>query len=234
MDYIQKRQKLRGAINALQNIAAKENITVDTAALEVVKNRRREVEDYVAAHDVIPATNPATLAMQATMLHTAKVEDKINEGVSNYIEAENAVFQDEADFLRYGETPDNFLGGSLLGSVLAAGKAGIQKLNEKRIAKGKKPVLSGKFWQGLKTSVGDKIAVNRDAEGYNIQIAAPRPVGGQMTDAQQVLYAAGKGFAVSEAERRAILAKEWFQKNSLYIIGAIVLIIGIYFIAKKK
>lgn len=231
MKYIQKRKKLNAAIATLDRIASSNGITKETAALEVVKNRLPIVEDYVASHGVIPAKNPASLAIQATLIHEDKINEKMDNGISNYIEAENAVFMDEADNYD-GEEVSNFLSGSLLGSVLAAGKSGIEAINKKRVATNKKPILSGKFWQNLKTKVGDKINVERDSEGYKVEIDAPeKPTKESDTEIANGMRAARDRFIDKETAR---YANDWFDRNKFYILAIVALAVFVFVMNKKK
>jgi hypothetical protein len=231
MQYIEKRKKLNQALRSLEKLSNVHGISIPAAALQVVKNRKQEVSDYVAANGVLPAENPAMLATQATLIHEGKIQSKIeNSGISNYIEAENAVFQDEFDGSNYdnGEF-DNFLEGGLLGSILSAGAAGIDAINKKRIKNNKKPILSNKFWTSLKTKVGDKVNVVRDDEGYQISIDAPKAT----ATGEQSEIGAGISAAVKNIEKEK--KKEFLRKNMPLIIGGVIaLIVVIYFIARKK
>ena len=229
MEYIKERAKMNAAFRTIDKLASDNNIKKESAALLVVKNRATEIEDYVAAHGVVPAKNPASLAVQATLIHEGKIEDKTAAGVPNYFEAENSVMQDEIDFFKNGMS-DNFLGGSLLGSILSAGKAGIEAINKKKIAQGKKPILSGKFWQNLKVKVGDKVTATRDDDGYNVSIAAPRPA--PTPESEKSAIQAGIDAAMASIERQK--KQEFLQKNMPYIIGGVIALIVLIFVLRKK
>ena len=226
MDYIIERNNLERALKTIDKIAEDINVPSSHVALQIVKNKRQQIEDYIASHGVMPALNPASLAVQATLLHEGKIHAKMSSGISNYMEAENSVIQDGIDFYRNNLT-SNFMDGSLLGGVLSAGKAGIDKINEKRSANGKKEILSGKFWQMLKTKVGDKVDVQRDAGGYHVTVKAPQVKGEIGADIEAGLQAARNSIISSEK-------KAWLKKNKYYIAMTAALLIFVILYLRKK
>lgn len=229
MRYIQEYANFNAALSTIDKISADNNLQPEAVALKVVENNREKIEDYIAQNNIVPAKNPASLAVQATLIHEGKVYDKIDNGVKDYFQAGRAVMQDEIDFFENGIYSD-FIGGSLLGSILSAGKAGIDKINTQRTAKGKKPILSGKFYQNLKTKVGDKVQVIRDDNGYKIEVDAKRP---QATpDAQKSaldLFITG---AVDDVERQK--KREVLRKSLPYVIGGVLATILIIVLLRKK
>lgn len=161
-------RKNRGEIRSDQETAGAElkatseqtGLPQETVALANVAANQPLVASYVESKGLTPQPNPAALALQATQLFNSDVEAKMQDGVPDYETAFDAVIEDEQD--AWGEEADEFFG-SVLTSVMAAGKALVNKINDKRKAKGKKPLFGGKGWEKIAKKVADNKEVVTDA-----------------------------------------------------------------------
>ena len=138
-------------------------------------------------------------------------------------EAENKVL-DRQEFLSYTGNVDDF-DPSLLAVVASVADKGVQALNAKRVQQGKKPILSGPFWQSLKTKTKN-VGLSAEGSDLNIKIRG----GETPTDSQ---LAAGLGGAADEIER--IKKREFIKKNAVWFaLAGVAIIVLIYLAIKKK
>lgn len=154
----EKKQSYIGAMKAVDEMAIKAKVKPEVIALQIIKENLPTVRQYVIEHGETPEKDPIALAAQATLLHEQKIWDKIeNDGIPDYDAAENEVLAEEQAAEDRGEI-SNFLG-SVLGVVFKAGSSALNKINEKRVKKGKKPILSGEKGRKLLEKVGRHIEV---------------------------------------------------------------------------
>lgn len=228
MKHLHRKNKYQSGFKELQDMSIKAGLPADIIALRIMKQRRPEIAAYVAKNGQMPKDSLPELALQAAMVHESKVAAKMNEGIPSYDIAENAVFaeeQQEYDSAAFDDSYQDFAP-ALLAVVGTVAKAGINAVNAKREEKGKKPILSGKFWQFLKSKT-ENVDVSTDGDKLVIGIdGKPR----KATDSE---LAAGLAGSMEEIERQK--KKEFLKRNLPFIIaGVVLLIVVVYFIAKKK
>lgn len=227
MKYLAKKAAIKRALNTHEILAKKNNTTPENVALEIVKNRREVIENYVRKFGMEPSKHAAELAVQAILLSEGQIHNLAQENNIDYESAENTLMENEIESEQYGY--DNWIGGSLLGSITRAGKKGIETINKKKIANGKKPILQGKAWTKLKQKVDGKINVKIDDEGYRITGTLPPPSPDTKANDRTDAGAAIAGIQ-SSLTKDAI--KDWVKNNTLII--ALVIFAGIYLYQNKK
>lgn len=200
------------------------------AALQTIQQNLPLVQGYVQQYgpqygQSVPYQNPAQLAMQAGTIYGQQVEDKMFY-VPDQDLAEQSVWADVSE--DWGsENADEFFG-SLLQSIVNAGKTLIDKINEKRAAKGKRPLFAGKGWQ----KIAEKYAANKDV------------VDEALTSAERAFLAvtrneyaqkSGGGFSATPvgAAGNAFINDQKKQAIMQYLPYAILLIVVVFFIGKK-
>lgn len=151
MKYLKSRKATKKALLTHLKIAQENGVTPASVATKICHNRRPDIAAYIKNNGYNPAKNPAALALQAMLLHDSKVVDMQSKGIPDYYLAENALLQNQIEQEENGV--DNFIGGSLLGSIFRAGDAALDKVNKKRIEKGLKPILSGKLAEKIRKNV---------------------------------------------------------------------------------
>ena len=121
----------------------------------------------------------------------------------DYKEAERLVFSEEERNEYFSGDSENFAG-TLLSTAFSVAKDGIAKINDARVQKGKKPILSGPFWSSVK---GYTSQVNT---GVQESIPAPLP---------------------AELEKPSFLKKNkyWLVAVLVVLVG-----VGIWYYIKKK
>ena len=211
------------SFNGLTRLSKKTGIKPATLGVMIVEEKRPEIERYVRRHGLIPAKNPVDLSVQATLTHENKVAGIMRKQGLPYREAQKVVFMEESALNFTGA--ENFAP-ALLSLVASVGKKGIESANAKRVQNGKKPLLSGKFWTWLKEKTK---AVSLSSEGDNLNIG----IAGRKGTGEQTELGAGLMGAQAELERQA--KKDYLKRNlPIFILIAVALGIGIYFIVKKK
>lgn len=215
----------RQEINSQLERANAANVSTPAIALQTVQENLPAVQNYIQANGMQPQSNPAAAALQASQILTKKVEDKM-QTVPDPQLAYESVLQDEQDWInqQYEENgeeyPDEFLGG-IIASVVAAGKALVNKINKKREEKKKPPILQGAGWQAVGATLTNALpaieqAAN-DATARRAQPVAEKSTVGTVVDA-----------VVRDQKRQALN-----QYMPFIIAGLIIIIIFAYRAGKK-
>ena len=178
MKYLKSKQATKRALRTHQKIAQLEGVTPEYVATKICENRRQDIAAYIKNNGYNPANNPGALALQAMLLHDGKIADMQSKGIPDYYLAENALLQNQIEQEENGT--DNFIGGSLLGSIFRAGDAALDKVNKKRIEKGLKPILSGKLAEKIRKNVKLSVEENRIVLAANL----PEDKGPKKSDSQ--------------------------------------------------
>lgn len=216
-------QEYYNSFNGLTRLSRKTGIKPRTIGLMIVEEKRPEIERYIRKYGRIPAKNPVDLSIQATLTHENNVAKVMRTKGLSYLDAQKVVFAEESALNFTGA--ENFAP-ALLGLVASVGKAGIEGINKKRVQNGKKPILSGKFWQNLKDKTKG-VDLTTDGDNLNISIAGRKSTG------EQTEIGAGLSGAQAEIERQA--KRDYLKRNLPIIILALVGIgIAVFFIVKKK
>ena len=157
-------------MKALDLAAVTGNLPVEELALQQVKENIPQLRQYVIERGEQPENNPIALAAQVTLLHEQAIWDKVeNEGIPDYEAAENQVLAEEQQKEDSGEISQ--FGGYFLGSICKAGQKALAKINEKRVAKGKKQLLAGKKGKALQAKIEKHIEVEKVIERQQPQKA---------------------------------------------------------------
>lgn len=214
-----KREDYINSMKVVDEMAIKAGVKPEVMALQLVKENIPLIQRYVTEHGERPEENPIALAAQATLIHESKIWDKIeNEGIPDYEAAEKQVLaEDQALEDRGGVS--NF-GGGILGIVFKAGSKGLDKINEKRVKAGKKPLLAGDKGVKLRNKVLQHIELE-EVQGRGIKPAGDK---WKKTDAGILLDSLAR-----EVENEK--TKEALMKYLPFIIIAAVII---YLIGKKS
>ena len=216
--------KFNRSFGALARLSNRTGIKPLTIGQMIIEEKRPELEKYVKSYGMIPDSNPVKLAVQTTLIHQNRIAEKIKQTGLPLEQAEAKVFED--DDLQEFSGAENFAP-ALLAVAQSVGGAGISAINKKREEKGKKPILSGKFWTGLKDKLKGVTLAQTETGGLNIDIAG-RPSGAPTSEL-------GAGLSAMQTQLEKEGQKSWFLKNKYWVIaGIIILIVGAYFIIKKK
>ena len=220
MQHIDKKRRYIKAMQDIDTIAIKNGISPDSLALKIVKENRPEIERYVKMHGGNPDPNPAVLAAQACIIHENKIAHMQASGVPDYEMAENRVLSEDQTREDLGKS-DSFAP-ALLGTLFKAGKKAITNINNKRIANGKKPILSGQKFQNLVKKVGQHVNIQTNENGLNIGVtglntAPPKPLN-QQSDLSII---AGSVMDQMETDKK----NDYIKKNLPLIALAIVALI---------
>lgn len=211
------------SFTGLTRLSRKTGIKPRTLGVMIVEEKKPEIQRYVKRYGRTPSNNPVELSIQATLTHENNVAKVMRTQNLPYEQAQKVVFMEESALNFTGA--ENFAP-MLLGLVANVGKAGIEGINKKRIQNGKKPILSGKFWQKLKDKTAG-VSLSSEGDDLNVNIAGSKRTG------EQTEIGAGLSGAQAELERQA--KKDYLRKNLPIIILALVGIgIAIFFIVKKK
>jgi hypothetical protein len=226
--FINSLKKYRSGFTKIKNLSNKTGLPPEQVAEMVLIEKRPEVEKFVKASGMKPAQNIRSLAGQVVLAHAKRVNDLAKVKNVDVDEAEKQIFS-LAEYRSYtggGNDVDNFAP-VLLATAVSLGGPLISGINDKRKASGKKPILSGKFWQSLKGATQGLNLSPMGETGLNIGIEG-RPSTGPRTE-----LGAGLESLTAEIERQK--KKEFLKKNLIWIIlGVVGFGVLIYFIAKKK
>lgn len=225
MKYIQRKKKINNGYLQLQNLSNVSNLPVDVVAQKIVDQRRPEIDSYVSAAGLTPEENPAALATQAYLIHNDRIADAMQRfGIYDVEAGENFVLeQDAQSFDGNDHNAFNSFAPALLAVIAPVAKKGIEAINDKRIKNGKKPILSGKFWDFLK----NKTELSADGSSLDVKLK------GEPGEPSQSELAAGLRAAQAELEAQA--KKDYLKKNlPLFIVIGVAVIAAIYFIVKKS
>jgi hypothetical protein len=216
-------QQYYQSFTGLRRLSKKTGIKPAQIGVMIVEEKRPEIERYIRKFGRIPAKNPVELSIQATLTHENNVAKIMRTKGLSYNDAQREVFEMESALNFTGA--ENFAP-ALLGVVASVGRAGIEGINKKRIQNGKKPILSGKFWQSLKAKTSG-VDLTTDGDNLNISIAGRKRTG------EQTELGAGLSGAQAEIERQA--KRDYLKKNLPIIILALVGVgIAVFFLVKKK
>jgi hypothetical protein len=212
------------SFGALARLSNRTGIKPLTIGQMIIEEKRPELEKYVKSYGITPDANPVKLAVQTTLIHQNRIAKKIKETGLPLEQAEAKVFED--DDLQEFSGAENFAP-ALLAVAQSVGGAGISAINKKREANGKKPILSGKFWTGLKDKLKGVTLAQTETGGLNIGIEGKQQ--GAPTSELGAGLSAMQDQLIKEGQ------KSWIMKNKYWLIaGIIILIVGAYFIIKKK
>jgi hypothetical protein len=212
----------------INNRAKEAGVTTSDVSLQIIANNLKSIQEYVRRGGNIPESNPIKLAVQAALTHENAIAKKIRLENLTYEQAEKKVLSEENRKQYFNGDSEEFLG-LTLAAITATAKKAIQKINEVRAQNGKKPLLSGKFWQSLKKKAQDADVQIQQTDEGKISISANLP----STSAKQTELGAGLEAAGSEIESQK--KKDFLKKNLIWIIlGAVVIIGGVIYLARKK
>lgn len=219
-NYLSKETDVIKAMKGVDKLAYVAGVKPEIIALQVIKENIPTINRYVMEHGEVPEKDPIALAAQATLLHENKIWDKVeNGGIPNYEDAERQVLAEEQAAEDRGEI-SSFLG-SIMGVVFKAGERALPKINKKRIAAGKKPLLAGEKGKKLFQKI------NR-----HVQLEAIMDAEDNTNDGSGVFKNTAAGIYLGalsdEVERQK--TKEAIQRYLPFIIIAVVLII---YLARK-
>lgn len=152
LTHINKKRRFNEAIKGFHRMATEQGTQPENIALTVVEEKKPIIQRWVKEHGEKPYDNPAMLAAQATLLHENKIWQKMQKNaIPDYFDAENAVMAEE----QHQEDSNYFddFDGGILGAVLTAGDKALDRINAKRTARGKKPILAGERGKKLREKV---------------------------------------------------------------------------------
>jgi hypothetical protein len=205
-------------LRGVKKLSMKTGLSPDAIKLTIIEEKRPEIEKYVKNAGQVPSKNPVMLATQVTLIREKKIADKMKISGKGYDDS-SAILSAEEERQSYTGGEENFAG-ALLSVITSVGSKGIEGINAKRKETGKKPILSGAFWQSLKS----KVSV--DDEGVTVRTGEGRP----MKDTE---LTRGLTAAQDELERQG--KKSWLKKNLvLIILGVVILAAAIWYFTKKK
>lgn len=144
-------QEVYNATKGIDKVAKRRGLSPLTVALAAVSANRGKLATWLKTKGVndIPADN-IELALLCTRIRIDEIKDhQLANGFANETIAEKDLIAEEESAIQRGlsfngEIPDEFLGAGLLGSIFKAGKGSLDKINRKRVAKGKKAIGIGK------------------------------------------------------------------------------------------
>lgn len=219
-NYLDKENGYVGSMQAVDKMAFKAGVKPEIIALQIVKENIPAINRFVIEHGEIPEKSPIALAAQATVLHEQSIWDALeNENLGSYEAAEREILAREQAMEDKGEI-SNFLG-TILGVVFKAGAKALPKINEKRIAAGKKPILAGEKGQRLLQKVNSHMEIE---ELYDQRNGKPLNSNFKNTTGGILL-----NNLAEEVERRK--TNDAIKK---YLPFAVIAVIVIIFIAKKS
>jgi len=203
-------------------------VTTSDVALQIIENNVKSIQEYVRRGGNIPETDLIKLSVQAALTHENAIAKKMRLENISYEAAEKKVLSEENRKQYFSGEAEEFLG-LTLAAITATAKKAIEKINDVRAQNGKKPLLSGKFWQKLKKKAQDSDLQIQQTDEGKISLSAKLP----STSGKQTELGAGLEAAGTEIESQK--KKEFFKKNMIWIIlGAVVLIGGVIYLARKK
>ena len=212
------KQRFKKHLIGVKRLSKKTGLTPDAIKLTIIEEKRPEIEKYVKNAGQTPSANPVTLATQVTLIRENKIKEKMKLTGKPYDEA-NIILNDEEERQSYTGGEENFVG-ALLSVITSVGAKGVEGINAKRKETGKKPILSGAFWQSLK----NKVTVTD--ENITLNTGGGKP----MKDTE---LTRGLTAAQDELERQG--KKSWLKKNLvLIILGVLILAAAIWYFTKKK
>lgn len=167
--------------------AKKMGVSVDAVCLQHIKNNAPKVRKFVFDNGMQPSNNPAELALQALLSHEGNIRKRANLFQSDFEGAENSIFNEYGNArmaVNYdGEVYADFAPG-LFASIFKAAKTGINKINEKRVAKGKKPILSSDKLKNFFEKAGQFVDVKSLGDDLSVLIKSQ---GGSQLEQSEIM-----------------------------------------------
>lgn len=197
---VDKRARERNAAHIRRQAveAAQRGISPEQVSLEEVQQYRPQIESYVQRNGLQPMQNPAALAAQAVMIHENNVQEKLDGGgVWDEERAEELVYDDAEALQDLTGEPDEFIG-DIVGRVIRAGKTALDKVNARRRAAGKKPILGGKNWQRVTSKISKNEPIITDTLN-RVDMAAATILGKEVAAASQANRGRGASSDVGAA-----------------------------------
>jgi len=195
-----------------------------------VKANLPRLTKFVYQHGMMPSDNPALLALQAAVAHEKNIQSEMaKSGLLNYETAEDRLFNNitgpgyetrqGVNFTGEEENVYSDFAPGLFASIFKSAKAGINKINEKRVAKGKKPILQGEGWQNFFRKVTDLVEAQGIGDDLRVTIKGKPQQPGEQSELSAGLYAAHASLVQDKT-------KDWLRKNWPFLaIGAVLLIV---------
>lgn len=226
--FLNSYKKYLSGYKGLKNLSLKTKLEPLQVSEMILSEKRPQLIQFVKASGMKPADNIRELAGQVTIAHFNRVNKLAKTKNISPMQAEKEIFalSEYRSYTGHGDDVDNFAP-MLLAPALAVGKGFVEGMNQKRIAQGKKPILSGPFWQSIKDATKGISLTPQGESGLSIGIEG-RPTGEPTT---------GVGMGIDRATDELIRQgrKQWIRKNIVWIILAVVVVgVGIYMITKKK
>lgn len=221
MKYLKSLQARDNAFKTIERLALLNGITPEEVAEDIVKTRRADISAHVIKNNIVPAENAGALALQTMLLHDSNVMDKQRAGIPDYDRAEAAVLQDQIEQEENGV--DNFIGGSLMASIMKAGDSALNKVNKQRIKKGKRPILSGKLIEKIRKGVRLSDDEKQIIFAAKLPDDKPKP----KTDSEMAAAIEGINESLTNDGK-----KDFLKENKILIIAAIAAVI--YLLSNQK
>ena len=153
---VNKKQAYIRAMKQIDKIAAKLNIPPEDAALQIISTNKPAFEQFVIDNGQVPESDNRNLAAQVALIHEYKIWKTVKGGVPNYDAAEDVVLSEQQQAEDLG---GNAFDATLLGTAFKAARAALPKINAKRIAAGKKPLLAGEKGQAFLNKIGQHLDI---------------------------------------------------------------------------
>lgn len=228
MKFSQKRRIYLNAFRALPEVARKRGLTPQQYALQVIKEKRPQIEQYVKNGGNKPSKDDFILSTQATLTHENNVAREMRLENTDYNTAEENVFliDQMREAQNFNDDYEDFAP-ALLAVVGAVGGKGIEAINAKRTHQGKKPILSGKFWDSFRNKTK---GVSVGTEGDRLIIG----IDGKPTTAAEPNTAAGAAIEAMQRQLETEAKKDYLRRNLPVIIILAALAIAAFLYFKKK
>jgi hypothetical protein len=218
-----KQHQTKKALRTIHRIAAQENKPPEQVAQDILTNEPEALPSFIKQAGEAPVSdNQEAMAAQATMIHENNIEQKQAAGVPDYDVAEAAVFEDYEIAADEGEVDD--FAPALIGSILAAGKNALAKINAKRVKNGKKPLFAGKKFKALQDKIKAAVDVQPTDTGLNIALNTMK----QHPDVKDAKDSSDVQILIDEAlkqARKVETKKAISGAMPLIIIGLVVVVI---------
>lgn len=187
--------------------------------IKIIEEKKPEIQKYVFDGGNKPSNNLFELATQAALTHENEIAKEMQQSNTDYDTAESLIFSKQSF-----DGVENFAP-ALLAVVGAIGKTGITAINESRIKQGKKPILSGPFWQQFKKkTAGVEIGTDGDRLLIGIDGKPPSPA----------TTAAGRALEAMQAEIESQAKKDYLRKTlPIFLVVVAAIVLFVIYIRKK-